>query len=350
MKKLEVVSTEPRKAFIREYEDAPIKADELRVEVEYAAAKHGTEFTHFRGEDPFLENVFDEELQLFVHSDEAAEKPFFMRPGNMWVGHIIEKGMDVTEFEIGDKIAGYGPLKSTHTLKAKEALRMTERMTWKEAMCYDPAQFALGGVRDGQVRAGDNVVITGLGAIGLIAAQLARLSGAAKVIVCDPIEKRRNVALENGADLALDSATVDVGLEIKKATGGRGADVIIETSANYHALQQAIRGVAYNGNVAVVGWYHECHGGLNLGREAHFNQPNILISRACSEPNREYPRWDFDRICSTCWDMLGKGLIKCENIVSPVVPIEEAADTYMAIEQNPTSSVKMGVSFVKECE
>lgn len=345
MKKTEVVSTEPRKAILREYEDAPLMSDEIRTEVVFAAAKHGTEFTHFRGEDPFLENVFDEELKLFVPSREAAEKPYFMRPGNMWVGNIIEIGPEVSGFSIGDRIAGYGPFKSTHTLKQNEALRMSENMTWKEAVCYDPAQFALGGIRDGQVRVGDNVVISGLGAIGLIAAQLARLAGAAKVIVCDPIKKRREVALENGADLALDSAAVDVGLEIKKATDNRGADVIIETSANYHALQQAIRGIAYNGNLAVVGWYHECLGGLNLGREAHFNQPNILLSRSCSEPNREYPRWDFGRICATCWEMLKQGKIKCENIVDPVVPLQEAADAYMAIEQNPSSSVKLGVRF-----
>ncbi|MCI8579560.1 MAG: zinc-binding alcohol dehydrogenase [Dorea sp.] len=345
MTKLEVVSTEPRKAFAREYEDAPLKEDEIRVKVSYAAAKHGTEFTHFRGEDPFLENVFDEELQLFLPSKEAAEKPFFMRPGNMWVGNITEIGPKVSGFQVGERIAGYGPFKSTHTLKAENALRMSERMIWKEAMCYDPAQFALGGIRDGQVRVGDNVAIFGLGAIGLIAAQLARLAGAAKVIVCDPIQKRREAALENGADLALDSSAVDVGLEIKKATDNRGADVIIETSANYHALQHAIRGIAYNGNIAVVGWYHECAGGFNLGREAHFNQPNILLSRACSEPNRDYPRWDFDRICAVCWDMLRKGLIKCENIVDPVVALEEAADAYMAIEQNPSSSVKLGVTF-----
>lgn len=86
-------------------------------------------------------------------------------------------------------------------------------------------------------------------------------------------------------------------------------------------------------------------GGLNLGREAHFNQPNIIISRACSEPNREYPRWSFERICDTCWDMLAKGLLKCENIVDPVVSIDEAADTYMSIDRNPASSVKMGVQF-----
>ena len=280
MSLIEVVSTEPRKAYAREYEDAPLEKGYIRAKVSYAAAKHGTEFTHFRGQDPFLENVFDEEYQLFLASQEAADKPYFMRPGNMWVGTVTETGEGVEGIEIGTRIAGYGPFKSTHTLKPEEALLMPERMTWKEAVCYDPAQFAMGGVRDGDVRLGDNVVVSGLGAIGLIAAQMAKLAGARMVIVCDPIEKRRQVALENGADYAIDSANADVGLEIKKLTDKRGADVIIETSGNYNALQQAIRGVAYNGNVAVVGWYKECHGGLNLGREAHFNQPNILISRA----------------------------------------------------------------------
>lgn len=345
MKLREVVSVEPRKAFVRDYEDAPLKADEIRAVVQYAAAKHGTELTHFRGEDPFLENVFDEEYQLFRKSSEASEKPFFMRPGNMWVGCVSEVGSQVEGMGKGTRIAGYGPFKSTHTLKPGEALIMPDRMSWKEAACYDPLQFALGGIRDGQVRVGDNVVIVGLGAIGLLAAQLARLAGAAKVIVCDPIGKRRQAALDNGADLALDSSTVDVGMEIKKVTGKRGADVILESSGNYHALQQAIRGVAYNGNVAVVGWYHECHSGLDLGREAHFNQPNILISRACSDPNREYPRWDFDRICETCWEMLSRGLLKCENIVDPVVSLEEAAEAFMKIEQNPVESVKLGVEF-----
>jgi len=341
----EVVSLEQRKCELRTYEDEPIKPGYLRAKVEYAAAKHGTEFTHFRGQDPFLENVFDEEYQLFRESDEAKSHPYFMRPGNMWVGTISEIGEGVEGYTIGQKVAGYGPFKSTHTFKAGEELAVPERMTWKEIMCYDPCQFALGGVRDGDVRPGDNVVVFGMGAIGLIAAQLAKLAGARQVIVVDPIEKRRKIALENGADYALDSMDGDVGLKIKELTDKRGADVIIETSANYNALQQAIRGVAYCGNIAIVGWYKECHGGLNLGREAHFNQPNLIVSRACSDPNRDYPRWSFDRLCKASWEMLAKGLLKCENIVDPVVSIDEAAEAYMNIEQNPNESVKLGVKF-----
>ena len=341
----EVVSLEPRKCFIREYEEAPLASDQIRARVEFAAAKHGTEFTHFRGLDPFLENEFDEEYQLFRESQEAKDRSFMMRPGNMWVGKIIEIGPQVTGYEIGQKVAGYGPFRSTHTFRPGEELHMSENMTWKQAVCYDPTQFALGSIRDGNVRPGDNVAVFGLGAIGLIAAQIAKLAGARQVIVFDPIGKRREVALENGADVALDPTACDAGLKIKELTNRRGADVILETSASYAALQQAIRGVAYNGNIVVAGWYKECHGGLDLGREAHFNQPNILLSRACSEPNREYPRWDFARICEASWEMLSRGLIRCENIVDPVVPFEEAAAVYMRIEQNPSDSVKLGVRF-----
>lgn len=44
----------------------------------------------------------------------------------------------------------------------------------ENAVCYDPAQFALGGIREAHVRAGDAVAIFGLGAIGQIAIQLAK--------------------------------------------------------------------------------------------------------------------------------------------------------------------------------
>lgn len=341
----EIVSTEPRKAFLREYTDRPVKADEVKAQVRFAAAKHGTEFTRFRGIDPFLDHRFDEMLQLFIKNNEEENESYFMAPGNMWVGEVVETGSDVAGIKAGDSIAGYGPFKSTQIIKEADVLKMSGAMTWKQAVCYDPAQFALGGIRDSQMKLGDNVVVFGLGAIGLIAAQMANLAGAATVIVCDPIEKRREVALANGADMALDPAAADAGMEIKKATGNRGADVVIETSGSYQALQQAIRGAAYNANIALVGWYHECTGGLDLGREAHFNQPNILLSRACSEPSREYPRWDFERIKRTCWSMLSSGKIHCENIVDPVVGIAAAAGEYMAIESDPGSGIKLGVAF-----
>ena len=108
------------------------------------------------------------------------------------------------------------------------------------ARALDPADFALGAVRDGHLRLGDVVAVFGMGAIGLVALQLAKLAGAHPVIAVDPLPLRLRVAQECGADLVLDPSSCDAGLEIKKATAKRGADVCIEYSGHYLGLQGAL--------------------------------------------------------------------------------------------------------------
>jgi len=82
---------------------------------------------------------------------------------------------------------------------------------------------------------------------------------------------------------------------------------------------------AFGGNVAVVGWAKECKGGLDFGAEAHFNIPNLIFARACSDPNRDHPCWDFVRIMDTCWQLLSDGQLQCEEIIQPVAPFAESA-------------------------
>ena len=79
---------------------------------------------------------------------------------------------------------------------------------------------------------------------------------------------------------------------------------------------------------------------------AVFNQQNIFFSRACSDPNREYPRWSFERICRESWALMASGKIHCENVVFPVVDFEECDSAYIRyIMEYPQESIKMGVKF-----
>ncbi len=320
----ELVAIAPRQPVLRDYEDGPLPADSVRVQVEFGAPKRGTEMTMYYG---------------------LRGAGFPQGLGNMCVGKVSEIGSEVEGVEIGERVAGYGHLKETHTWNAQRILKMNERMTWKEAVCYDPAHFALAAVRDGQVRVGDRVAVFGLGALGLMSQQFAKIAGADFVAVVDPIEGRRAVAEKTGADLVLDPTACNVGETLKEATGGLGVDVAIETSANYHALDDAIRSVAFEGTVVVVGWAKECKGGLDLGAVAHFNIPNLIFARANSDPNRDHPRWSFGRIIDTCWKWLSEGRFDCEDIVAPVVPFADAAAAYEEMDNYPERSVKLGVSF-----
>ena len=320
----ELVAVAPQQPVLRDYEDGPVPDGHIRVKVDFGAPKRGTELTLY-------------------HGGRGARFP--MGLGNMCVGKIIEIGKGVEEFSIGDRVAGYGHLKETHTWRAENVYRMNDRMTWKEAVCFDPAQFALSGIRDGHVRIGDRTAVFGLGAIGQMAVSMLKMSGAECVIAVDPIPIRREVALKIGADLALDPTTQNIGEELKKATGGKGVDVALETSGVYSALDQALEGLAWGGTVSYIAWSKECKGGLDFGKVAHLTIPNIVFARACSDPNRDHPRWDFKRICDICWKWLAEGRFNCEDIVYPVVPFEESAKAYEEMDLHPEKSIKLGVKF-----
>lgn len=348
----QLVAVAPRKAALLEYHDRKILPHEVKVKVKYASPKHGTELADFRGETPFMKENYDPKWQLFLPAD--TDQPQGVRfgewnLGNQWVGQVTEVGSEVSDFQVGDWVCSYGGIRETHIVQGVNHYRLRkvpESMSWKNALCHDPAQFALGAIRDGHVRPGDRVAIFGLGAIGQIAAQLAKKCGASYVAVVDPIALRREAALKAGADEAFDPANQDVGLELKKATNRMGVDVVIETSANVHALQAALRGVAYGGTIAYAGWAKEFKGGLHLGREAHFNYAKIVFSRAASEPNPDYPRWNRRRIEDVCWEMLSSGLIDCEDIIYPVIPFKQAAEAYVEyVDRHPERSIKLGIIF-----
>lgn len=320
----ELVALAVRQPALQDYEDGPVPEEHVRVKVEFGSPKRGTELTLYRG---------------------YRGAGFPMGLGNICVGRVIELGDGVEDFSIGDRVAGYSSLRETCTWRAGSVWRMSAKMNWQDAVCFDPAQFALAGVRDGQVRLGDRVAVFGLGAIGMMAVQMARLAGALFVAAVDPLANRREVALKVGADIALDPNAVNVGAELKNATGGQGVDVAIETSASYEALHHAIGGLAYGGNIAIVGWAKECKGGLDFGEKAHFDLPNLIFARACSDPNRDHPRWNFGRILDTCWQWLSEGRFQCEEIVSPVVPFAESPKAYQEMDEHPEKSIKLGMEF-----
>ena len=83
---------------------------------------------------------------------------------------------------------------------------------------------ALVAAHDARIKLGDHVAVIGLGAIGLLLVQMARLAGARRVTAVDPVAPRRELALELGADEALDprEAPDGTGAAIKREAG-RGA-------------------------------------------------------------------------------------------------------------------------------
>ena len=339
----EIVALDADHLEVREIEDPVPGEHEVLVRAEFGAAKHGTEMAAVKGYG--RRGRFDQELQLFVKEDGVGGGSAESRVGNMVVGRVEGVGSKVEGLKVGDSVAVHSSFRDLVSRAESRCWKLEDGITWKDAVCLDPADFAMGAIRDGQVRIGDAVAVFGLGAIGLMVIQLAKLAGAYPIIGVDPLANRRSVAEMCGADLVMDPTAVDAGLELKKATSNRGADVVVEYSGNVNAMQAALRGVAFGGNV-VAGAFPPPYGaGLDLGAEAHLNRPNIVFSRACSEPNRDHPRWDEERIFENCKRLFREGKISGEPIVTPVVAFEEIVDEYPKIMNDPGSNVKLGCYF-----
>lgn len=110
-----------------------------------------------------------------------------------------------------------------------------------------------GAVRNGaRVSAGESVLVIGLGGVGMSAVQAARLAAAEPVIVCDPSEEKRALALRLGAHAALAPGD-DLATSVRRLTQGRGVDHAIECVGSAATIRQAWSSTRRGGRTTVVG-------------------------------------------------------------------------------------------------
>ncbi len=369
----ELVAIAPRTPVLRDYEDAPLGEREVRIRTEFASPKHGTELVVYR-EEPAANRPYDTALGAVMPIAEGARGRRFPRAlGNMAIGVVTETGARVTRFAVGDRVFGHLPIRETQTADETHVDLMPEGLGDEAAVCLDPVVMAL-AMRDASIRLGDHVAVFGMGAIGLIAIQLARQAGADLVIAVDPIAHRREVALALGANVALDPvAEGDTGLAIRRITGWRGApntppspertrvrggyweevsqtgqlgvDVAVEVSGSSRALHDAIRATRFGGTICVLSFYGRDAAGLHLGEEFHVNRLNLISARSQSLPLRDAPAWNLARFVDVSLAWLTSGRLRTEGIVWPIVPFSESVEAYRAIDEHPEQSIKLGIRF-----
>lgn len=337
----ELVAIAPSQPVLRDYEERKPSENEILVRAQFSAAKHGTESFLYHGNAPAGDKRYDPDWHMFVDRDQP-RAGFPVTLGNMFVGAVEEVGSQVAGLRPGDRVYGWGGSRDSYTLPASRVRLAPPELTPADIVCLDPAEFAYGAVRDGNVRVGDNVAVFGLGAIGLMAVQCCKIAGARCVWAIDPIAPRRDIAAQLGADLVYDPRETDVALEIHKLTGGAGLDVAIEYSGSSAGLHEAVRSVGYMGTVAVGAWAKPSSSALRLGEEFHMNRTRIISTRACSIPVEDAPRWTYERIQASVLQLFVERRLRGDPIVQPVVPFSQAADAYAAIEREPERYIKLG--------
>jgi L-iditol 2-dehydrogenase len=117
----------------------------------------------------------------------------------------------------------------------------------------EPLSCALYAHERGQVHPGDSVAVVGAGTIGLLLIALARRAGAGLILVSDLNPRKRALALELGADIAIDPQVEQVEEVARRVTGGRGVEVAFEAVGAPAAVADALAAPRPGGRVALVG-------------------------------------------------------------------------------------------------
>jgi 2-desacetyl-2-hydroxyethyl bacteriochlorophyllide A dehydrogenase len=338
-----------RRVELVSYQEAPLQPHEVRAAAVLSGISHGTELNLYRGTSPFEDKAFDPDLRLFRPLTEA---PSPLRLGYEWVGRVVEAGAEVGHLQPGDLVHMLLPHAETHTFDPlhvpyrRRVEALPPGLATDDAILLALAGVALVAVHDARIKLGDRVAVFGLGAIGLLAIQLAQLSGAAWIDAVDLLSQRRALALDYGADRALDPAACDVGLEIKSASLQRGADVAIEVSGAYPALHEAIRSVRPGGLVVAAGFYQGGAAGLRLGEEWHHNRITMLSSMAVwGNPHRSHPLWDRERVNDVVTELLAGGRLRTGGLITHRVPFRRAAEAYELIDKHPDQALKVVLTY-----
>ena len=203
-------------------------------------------------------------------------------PGHEFYGEVVELGADVRDVQVGDQVSGEGHIvcgtcrncragrrqMCIRTLSVgvhrdgafAEYVVIPERNVWVHQSEIDPD---LGAIFDPFGNAthtalsfplvGEDVLITGAGPIGLMAAAIARHVGARFVVVTDVSEPRLQLARTMGADLAVNVATSTIADAQAELGMREGFDVGLEMSGHPSALPDMIANMNHGGQIAMLG-------------------------------------------------------------------------------------------------
>lgn len=213
-------------------------------------------------------------------------------PGHEFCGRVIETNNN-SKFKVGDRVASLAKISCGECpmcragfprlcVKAKllginldgifaekviipeNGLALVpEELTNSEAANLQPLADCVAAVESANIKLGDTVVIFGAGCLGLNIMQVARASGAGKLIVVDVRDEALEISKQLGANYVINGLKEDPVKVIKSLTGGIGADVIFEAAggnpkkgmAGTVALVQATQALKPDGNLVIVAIY-----------------------------------------------------------------------------------------------
>jgi len=264
-------------------------------------------------------------------------------------GIIIDKGNDVKNWNIGDKVtfdSTVYPLNDWFTLKGHYNLsdnrqvlgvspgeyrrhgafaekvavlqhilyRIPEGVSFIEAAMVEPVAVAAHAINNSRMNPGSSALVAGTGMVGLFIVRLLKIFGADPVIAFDIDNNQLDMARDFGADFTFNTKDNNTALEVLKLTKYRGADIAFEAVGISETVELCLNNVRKGGTAVLVG---------NLSPKIEFPLQDIVtreitVQGSCAI-NGEY---------ELVLDLLAAKKLEVDKLISTVAPLSEGAEWF----------------------
>lgn len=272
--------------------------------------------------------------------------------GHEFCGVIAEVGADVKGYEVGEKVAVANVIPCHHCssclrgrtnacldrkaigyefdggfeeyiripsicIENGNVVKLPEYMSYQAGALIEPLSCCIRGLKNAGTGFNDDVLIVGAGPIGLFHLQLSKIAGARKVIVSEPNEQRRKVALELGADLVVDPTKEELPAIVNRETNGQGMDVIVMAIGVPALVNSTLKLCKRGGTVNLFAGFAGTGESTIEVNTIHYNEINVNGSTA-------YKLEDY----LAAAEMIKSGKIDADKIVTHRFKIEDFQKAY----------------------
>ncbi|NUM81966.1 Gfo/Idh/MocA family oxidoreductase [bacterium] len=256
-------------------------------------------------------------------------------------GIVVAVAEDVTDFAVGDRVACAGQGYASHAdiifVPKNLAAKVPENVQLEEAAYSTLGAIAMQGVRQAEVCVGENVVVIGLGLIGLITVQILKAAGC-RVIGMDISEEACAIASELGADHSM--VTSDNYMPtIEKATDGYGFDCAVITAATPTNEPIILAGeiIRNKGKLIIVGGvpadiprspFYEKEIDVRFSRSYGPGRYDVFYEERGIDYPYGYVRWTENRNMVSFLNLIAAKKIELNSITTHRFKIEDAEEAY----------------------
>lgn len=308
--------------------------NKMLVKTLFSTCKHGTENWIINQKAHWLKYIRDKNSNIFTEKLNVNQKKNY-NLGNMAIGRIIKVGPQTKKYKKKDIVLMYGSASDYQVAECKDIItKIKKNVPIENYLCFDPLEFVVGALRESKFKIGDKIGIVGLGALGLVSLLLLKKMDINQIVCVDISNSRLKEAKKIGAHILLNSKIKKNIENYRTKTNPTGLDVVIDFSGSTSGLNTGISLCKYNGKVICGSMYDDDNSGLKLSREFHWNNIELVSSRICNEPQKDFPAWNRNRIHQLVIELIESKKYNFKSIIKKIYPFKNALNLYKGNQKN----------------